>query len=124
MHILRSAQRTLSLSARSILRCHNGDRLLLLAEVLCHFEMVLKRWKRLLGPILQLGILTAPGIALEQRHRILMSANLHGIEFGGEIIGLCIFQFVELALRGTIRSRGDGPAWRLPEPSSSVLRTS
>jgi hypothetical protein len=71
--------------------------LLLFAEVLGHLEMVLESWKRLTGPVLQFEILTALGIALEKRHRILVSTNLHEIEFRGEIVRLRIFQFVDFA---------------------------
>jgi hypothetical protein len=47
-------------------RRHIVDWLLRLAEVLRHLEMMLESRERLAGPILQLGILTTLGIALEQ----------------------------------------------------------
>jgi hypothetical protein len=55
-------------------------RLLRLAEILRHLEMVLESRKGLAGPVLQFGIFTALGVAFEKRHRVLVGAHLHGVE--------------------------------------------
>lgn len=50
-----------------------------LVEVLRHFEVMLQSRQRLARPVLQLGIFTTVRVALEQRHRVLVRADLHRV---------------------------------------------
>src|SRR5258708_8064599 len=81
--------------------------LLCLTQVLGHLEMMPQCRKHLAGPVLQLRIFAAFGVALKQRHRILMGADLHGVEVGRKVLWLGIPQLVNLALRRAIESAGN-----------------
>src|SRR5947209_1244669 len=49
----------------------------LFLQALRHVEVVLQRRQSLSGPVLQVGIVAALGVALEQRNRILVRAHLN-----------------------------------------------
>src|SRR4051794_6375754 len=76
-----------------------------LAELLGHVEMVLERRQRLAGPVLQCGIVAALGVALEQRHRVLMRADLVGVVVRAEIPARRALELVELALVRAVERR-------------------
>src|SRR5437868_6054543 len=69
-----------------------------LAELLRHFQVMLERGQRLPGPVLQLRIVAAAGVALEQRHCVLVRADLIGVEIRAEIRGGPVLELVELRL--------------------------
>src|SRR5437773_12470081 len=74
------------------------EQLLRLTQVLGHLEMMPQCRKHLAGPLLQLRIIAAFGVALKQRHRIPVGADLHGVEVGRKILRLGIPQSVNFAL--------------------------
>src|SRR2546429_9725212 len=77
----------------------------LLIEVLRHFQVMLERGQRLAGPVLQVGIVAALGIALEQVDGVLMGADLHRVELGTEVVAAGAFELVELALVRAVEGR-------------------
>ena len=70
---------TVSVAGHTLLRAHklgwslrfSGVVLLSLVVHVRHLEMVLERGQRLLSPVLQLRVISAPGIALEERDCLL-----------------------------------------------------
>src|SRR3954452_6148066 len=79
-----------------------------LAELLGHVEMVLERRQRLAGPILQVGIVAALGVTLEQRDRILMGTDLVRIVIRAEVLAIRALELVELALMRAVERRRKG----------------
>src|SRR5262249_44373664 len=73
-----------------------------LAEFFGHLEMVFEGRKRLASPVLEIGVIAALGIAFEQRNRVLVGADLIGVEIRAEILARGILQLVELALVRTV----------------------
>src|ERR1700730_10760433 len=63
-----------------------------------HIEVMLQRWKGFAGPVLQRRVIAAFSVALEQRDRVLVGADLYRIEIGTEVLAALAFQLVELAL--------------------------
>src|SRR5882757_9352471 len=79
--------------------------LLLLAEILRHLEMMLQRGQGLAGPILQVRIVAALGVPLEQRHRILVRACLHRVKLRAAVLAALALELVELALVRAVERR-------------------
>ena len=63
-------------------------------QVVRHLEMMLQRRKRLSGPIPQVWVLAALGIALEQRNCVLVRAELHRIEIRTEFLAALALELV------------------------------
>src|SRR4051812_7801830 len=76
-----------------------------LAQLLRHLQMMLQCGEGLASPILQLGIVAALGITLEQRYRVLMSADLIGVEVRAEILARSALELVEHALVRAVELR-------------------
>ena len=77
----------------------------LLFQSLRHFQMVLQGRQRLASPILELRIIPALGIALEQGNGVLVPAHLLGGELGRKVVTLVAAELVELALMATVKVR-------------------
>lgn len=84
--------------------------------------MVLQRRQNFTGPVLELRILAALGIALEQRDRILVGTDLHRIIFTSEILRLAIASLPSFFCEESSSAVGSA-AFISPEtmPFSSVL---
>src|SRR5665213_795318 len=85
-----------------VVQCRLTGSANLLLQALRQLKMMLQRREGLAGPILQVGIVAALGIALEQRHRILVRADLVRIEVRTEVLAAFTPELVELALVRTV----------------------
>ena len=80
--------------------------------------MVLERREGLAGPVLQVGIVAALRIALEQVDGILVRADLHGVEFGTEVFSFAAFNLSSLLWCELSRAAGSS-AFTLPPETIS-----
>src|SRR5205085_614083 len=84
----------------------DGGRRPRLVQILRHLEMMLERGQGLDGPVLQVCIISALGVALEQVDGVLVGTDLDRVEIGAEVLAACALELVELALVRTVEGRG------------------
>src|ERR1700736_534405 len=82
----------------SVVQWRLGRPATLFPQAFGHIEVMLQHWNGFAGPVLQRRVVAAFGVALEQRDRILVGADLYRIEIGTEVLAAFSLELIELAL--------------------------